>query len=53
MFEGTRQQVTDELAACHAAVGARWVIGAGCEIPRGTPPENVAALAAYGRQYTP
>jgi MtaA/CmuA family methyltransferase len=49
MFEGTRQQVTDELARCHAAAGSRWVIGAGCEIPRGTAPENVAALAAYGR----
>jgi MtaA/CmuA family methyltransferase len=49
MFEGTRQQVTDGLARCHAAAGSRWIIGAGCEIPRGTPPENVAALAAYGR----
>ena len=36
-------------AACHAAAGPRFLVGAGCEIPRGTPPENLRAMAEYAR----
>jgi uroporphyrinogen-III decarboxylase len=30
---------------CHRASGGRFVLGAGCEIPPGTPLENMRALA--------
>lgn len=49
---GTTAQVMETLAECHAAAGSRFVVGAGCEIPRDTPPENVQALAEYARLAT-
>jgi len=30
-------------ALCRATVGARWLISSGCDIPPGTPAENIAA----------
>ena len=32
---------------------SRFVVGAGCEIPRGTPPENLRALVDYARSADP
>jgi MtaA/CmuA family methyltransferase len=46
---GTRQDVWDALATCHREAGPRYIAGAGCEIPRGTPAENVRAFAEYAR----
>jgi MtaA/CmuA family methyltransferase len=43
---GDAQGVTQAIARCRAEAGPRYIIGAGCEIPRGTPHENVRALAA-------
>jgi len=37
-------------AECHRAAGQRFIVGAGCEVPRDTPPENLHALCAYARQ---
>jgi len=34
------------VSACMAAGGPRWISAAGCEIPDGTPPENLLAQAA-------
>ncbi|HVM57968.1 MAG TPA: uroporphyrinogen decarboxylase family protein [Gaiellaceae bacterium] len=36
-----------ELAACHREAGARHVVGAGCEIPRGTPLDNFRAIVDF------
>lgn len=44
---GTPQSITTRLAECHRAAGERYIIGAGCEIPRDTPAENVKALLEY------
>ena len=42
---GTPQEVTDAVAACHRAAGMKnFIIGAGCEVPRDTPPENLIAM---------
>lgn len=46
---GTPESVFAALAECHRAAGPRYIVGAGCEIPRDTPPENVRALAEYAR----
>ena len=45
--DGTPESVTAALAECHKQAGDRYIVGAGCEIPRGTPLENVHAMAAY------
>ena len=37
------------LAECHRSAAPNYIAGAGCEIPRGTPPENVLAFARYAR----
>jgi MtaA/CmuA family methyltransferase len=46
---GTPAQVRDAVAECHRGAGARYIIGAGCEVPRGTPFENLRALVGYSR----
>ncbi len=48
--EGTPASITAAIAECHRQAGPRYVIAAGCEVPRDTPAENVAALAAYAKQ---
>ena len=44
---GTPESVTADLRECHRQAGARYIVGAGCEIPRDTPLENVRALTQY------
>lgn len=44
---GTPQQITQGLAECHYQAGERFIVGAGCEIPRDTSEENLAAMIAY------
>ncbi|MCP4782668.1 MAG: hypothetical protein GY903_27145 [Fuerstiella sp.] len=43
----TPESVTESIAACHRQAGNRYIVGAGCEVPRDTPIENVRALTAY------
>jgi MtaA/CmuA family methyltransferase len=42
---GTVDEVVRAVSECRRAAGDRFVLGAGCEVPRGTPPENLRALA--------
>ena len=49
--DGTPESVTAAVAECHRQAGPRYIVGAGCEVPRGTPPENVRALAEYARNH--
>jgi len=51
--DGDPAVVTAGLAACHREAGARFIVGAGCEIPRGTPEANLRALAAYAHTHQP
>jgi MtaA/CmuA family methyltransferase len=53
VMRSTPSAIAEALAACHRDAGPRWIVGAGCEIPRGTPPDNVAALGAYARSHLP
>jgi len=46
---GTPASVTAAIAECHRQAGPRFIVGAGCEIPRGTPPANLLALTQYAR----
>ena len=47
---GTAQSVTAAIAECHRQAGARYIVAAGCEVPRDTPQENVRALEGYARR---
>ncbi len=47
---GTVGQVQAALAECHRQAGSRFIVGAGCEIPRDTPPAQMHALRTYARQ---
>jgi MtaA/CmuA family methyltransferase len=51
--DGTPDTILRELAECHRQAGERFVVGAGCEVPRDTPPENVRVLSAYARGLRP
>jgi MtaA/CmuA family methyltransferase len=37
------------LAKCRADAGSAWIAGAGCEVPRNSPAENVRCFAEAGR----
>jgi MtaA/CmuA family methyltransferase len=41
---GTPAAVAAAVAQCHADAGPRYIIAAGCEVPRDTPAENVRAM---------
>jgi len=51
--DGDAQGVSDAIAACHRQAGARYIVGAGCEVPRDTPVENLRALGEYARSHAP
>jgi MtaA/CmuA family methyltransferase len=50
---GTPESVTAAIAQCHQHAGPRYIVGAGCEVPRGTPPPNLQALTQYARATEP
>lgn len=45
MLQGTPEKVRASIRARREAGGPRWISAAGCEIPDGTPPENLRAQA--------
>jgi MtaA/CmuA family methyltransferase len=45
--------VTAAIAECHHQAGPRFIVGAGCEVPRDTPPKNLRALCAYAHTHQP
>lgn len=50
VLQGTPESITDDFAACFAAAGySRYAVNAGCEIPRGTPEENLLALRNFAQ----
>ena len=46
-------EVRSAIAECHQQAGPRYIVGAGCEVPRDTPPGNVRALMDYARETMP
>ena len=50
---GTPQDITDAVSACHRAAGGNYIVGAGCEVPRDTPPVNLMAMRDYARKAAP
>ncbi len=50
---GTPESITAAVAECHRQAAPRYILAAGCEIPRDTPPQNVLALRDYARSQQP
>jgi MtaA/CmuA family methyltransferase len=51
--DGTPESITAKLEDCYQAAGPRFIVGAGCEVPRGTPAENLKALTNFARSHQP
>jgi len=47
---GTPESVYAATAKCHQEAGPRFIAGAGCEVPRDTPPANIRAMVRYARE---
>lgn len=50
---GAPEGIAALVADCHRAAGPRYIVGAGCEIPRDTPEANLRALCDYAIQHSP
>lgn len=50
---GDPSRIQTELAECHRQAGSRFIVGAGCEVPRDTPVRNLEALGEYARSHNP
>ena len=48
--DGTPESVYAAVAECHRQAGRRFIVGAGCEVPRDTPPANLHAMVRYARE---
>ncbi|MGL4593895.1 MAG: uroporphyrinogen decarboxylase family protein [Thermoguttaceae bacterium] len=46
---GTPDAIYRAVAECHKQAGVNFIVGAGCEIPRDTPHENINAMLQYAR----
>jgi len=51
--DGTPESVAEAIAVCHRQAGPNYIVGAGCEVVRDTPHENLRALVRYAREHTP
>lgn len=50
---GTPELVSKAVAECHQAAGAKYIVGAGCEVPRDTPHANLRAMCDYAKHTKP
>ncbi len=50
---GTPEMVTAALAQSHREAGPRYIVSAGCEVPRDTPLPNLLAMRDYARSQRP
>ena len=50
--DGTSESIRGELVECHVAAGPRYIVAAGCEIPRGTALENLEAMVSFAHETT-
>lgn len=53
LHDGTAESVARRIAECHEAARPRYIVAAGCEVPRGTPAENLKAMAEFARSHQP
>ncbi len=44
---GTPEKIYQAIEQCHKEAGSNFIVGAGCEVTRDTPPENLRVLTDY------
>ena len=49
LLDGSVQEVLDKVAQCHREAGCRFIVGAGCEVPRDTPKDNLLAMLEFAK----
>jgi MtaA/CmuA family methyltransferase len=47
---GTPEQIHSALEECFRQAGTNYIVGAGCEVPRDTPHENLKTMHDFARQ---
>ncbi len=50
---GPPEAVYEAIGECHRQAGERYIVGAGCEVVRDTPEENMHAIMRYARGHKP
>jgi MtaA/CmuA family methyltransferase len=50
MEKGSPEDVRRVAEGCHRALGPRFILGAGCEVPRTSPIANMEALCGFARE---
>ncbi len=50
---GTPSGVEESLMKCYRAAAPKYIVAAGCEVPRGTPEDNLLALRNFARSHNP
>jgi MtaA/CmuA family methyltransferase len=51
--DSTPADVQNALQACYAAAAPGYIVGAGCEVPRGTPADNLQAMYRFAATADP
>jgi len=51
--DGTPESIYAAIGECHRQAGPHYIVGAGCEVPRDTAPENLHAMMRYAREQPP
>ncbi|MCZ7646147.1 MAG: uroporphyrinogen decarboxylase family protein [Planctomycetota bacterium] len=51
LCNGDPDSIYEAVAECHQAAGPRFIVSAGCEVPRDTPHENLHAMRRYTREH--
>ena len=53
LHDGTPQSIDAALSECHRQAGSKYIVAAGCEVPRDTSPDNMEAMACYAGSHKP
>lgn len=51
--DGTPERIREELELCYQAAAPRYIVAAGCEVPRDTPEPNMKAMLEFARSHCP
>ena len=49
--DSTPEQIRRAVGQCHKEAGSNFIVGAGCEVTRNTPPENLRVLTDYAQSH--
>ncbi len=50
LLHGSPEDIYEALSLCYEEAGPCYIVGAGCEVPRGTPSENLKTMLHFAEQ---